>query len=262
MKSISEQLSLRSAWLCVFSIRSMMQPKASWGCALRVVPGVEKHRRAMSFVFGCVEKFRHEKTSSEHLKVKDEICAAFESKKPLAFDRLNHPSFKNWWWIDDNWRCGESEVASSRQKKLGAPFQFTHQPLRWTLYGIRKCIYTWNLCVLYFGGWTLQNKVELPIKTRVIWVYIYILSPEVSELIQVRKQKTQSTPKPPLINGNPSPFATHSEKKKTYTSGQQGCTIQFLATRYTRFRRRGIRVYMRKFKTSTGMYQMMDVYNS
>ena len=29
---------------------------------------------------------------------------------------------------------------------------------------------TWNPFVLYFGGWTLQNKVELPIKTRVMWV--------------------------------------------------------------------------------------------
>ena len=30
--------------------------------------------------------------------------------------------------------------------------------------------YTWNLFVLYFGGLTLQNKAEIPIKTRVIWV--------------------------------------------------------------------------------------------
>ena len=28
---------------------------------------------------------------------------------------------------------------------------------------------TWNPFVLYFGGWTLQNKVELPIKT-IMWV--------------------------------------------------------------------------------------------
>ena len=37
-------------------------------------------------------------------------------------------------------------------------------------------IYTWNLFVLYFGGWTLQNKVFSK-QTRAIWVpgtYIYM----------------------------------------------------------------------------------------
>ena len=76
------------------------------------------------------------------------------------------------------------------------------------------------------------------------------------------EKKNTINPQTPTDKREPLTLRYAFGKKKTYTSGQQGCTIQFLATRYTRFRRRGIRVYMRKFKTSTGMYQMMDVYNS
>ena len=35
---------------------------------------------------------------------------------------------------------------------------------------INICIYTWNLNDLYFWRSTLQNKAEIPINTRVIWV--------------------------------------------------------------------------------------------
>ena len=104
-----------------------------------------------------------------------------------------------------------------------------------------------------------KTRSNFQSKTRVIWgLYIHLFS-EVSELIQLRKKKkkTQSTPKFPQINGNPSPLAT---KKKTppgskaapFSSWQQDVVAQD----------DGARVYTRKFKTSKGMYQMMDVYNS